>query len=1506
MLIKKRGDFMKSLLFSALKLNASVIQVCIMLAILCGAAALQVRAENYTITTFAGPVEIPGAIDGTGSAARFYYPNGVAVDSSGNVYVADTDNHIIRKITAAGVVSTLAGTAGSSGNTDGTGSAARFDHPYEVTVDSSVNVYVADTYNHTIRKITEAGEVTTLAGIAGSSGSADGTGSAARFNRPHGVAVDSSGNVYVADTYNHTIRKITVAGEVTTLAGIAGSSGSADGIGSAARFYYPNGVAVDSSGNAYVADSFNNIRKITAIGVVTTLAGTAGSSGSSDGTGSAARFQYPNGVAVDSSGNVYVADTLNHSIRKITAGGVVTTLAGAAFFYGNADGAGSVARFSYPNGVAVDSSGNVYVADTLNHTIRKITAGGVVTTLAGTAVSIGSADGTGHAARFSSPNGVAVDSSGNIYVADTYDSKIRKITALRVVTTLGGSAAQFSNPRGVAVDSFGNVYVAATDSSIIRKITIDGVVTTLAGTAGSIGNADGVGNAARFDYPRGVAVDSSGNVYVADTGNSTIRKITAAGVVTTLAGTAGSIGNADGTGAAARFDHPQGVAVDSSANVYVADTSNHTIRKITALGVVTTLAGNAVSYPSGVAVDSFGNVYVADTGNHTIRKITTAGVVTTLAGSDNDYGNADGTGSAAQFNYPRGVAVDRFGNVYVADTNNSSIRKGRPALSDIATIDQAIGTVSVVRQLDTVPQTATDWNWSIFRRPAGSSADLSTSSVRNPTFTPDAAGFFQFRLTAGNASGASISVVSLDVGPPFVKVMAPNNEEIWLRNTLHVIQWNSNTGGNVKIELLKDGALNDTIISSVANASPFTYSWTIPASQSAGNDYKIRVTTTDNLYTDTSDYNFSIAPAAPVNDNFANRIVLNGSSVIASGSNVSATSEVGEPTHAGYGPHKSVWWSWTAPSFGKYILKTSGSNFDTRLAVYTGTSVSALTLVTNGSNDDDASLEALTSLVSINVTPGTTYQIAVDGYREASGDISLAIIPGPVGPTNDNFSGRTILTGSAVTTTASNVNASKEPGEPNHSDVVGGASLWWTWIAPATGKYGIKAASSGIDTLLAVYTGTSVSMLIAVASTNNFDDLFFNATLGTEYQIAVDGYGGGMGDITLSIFPGPANDDFAFATSISGTSATVTGDNGSASKETAEPNHAGESGGKSLWWSWTPSVSGLVTISTAGSKFDTLLAIYTGSTVLALTQVASNDQFTDNTSQVVFMAVAGTTYAIAVDGYYGDVGSVSLSLICEPAVPVNHPPVITSPPSATEIQFGMSGSHRIIGFNFTIAATDADGDPLSYVWDFGDGLQNTGSSRTIYHVYNSPGTFTAVVTISDGRGGSVSASVTVNASAPGGKAPFTITKFQASVKFMTSGHDICSLSGIMPDVPDNFNPAGVALTLNIGGVEQSFTLNAKGRARSANATAALKLKSSKGSKPRVFQGGPVPFTVTMMNGAWHDLWLDEGVSPNSTQKNSPVTMKVSMTFNGDDYESILDAFYSGQAGIVGKLRDPKR
>ncbi|MGO4395254.1 NHL repeat-containing protein [Variovorax sp. M-6] len=325
-----------------------------------------------------------------------------------------------------------------------------------------------------------------------------------------------------------------------------------------------------------------------ALAQVTKLAGT-GSPGSANGNGSAASFKLPFGLALDSSGNIYVSDWSNQLIRKVSPTRDVTTFAGSGQI-GSDNGPALSATFSSPYSTAVDSIGNVYVADYANNQIRKISPASEVTTLAGS-LTAGSSDGKGSAASFSNPTGVAVDANDNVYVADFENNLIRKINSLGEVTTLAGSGAAgskdgvgadatFDGPVSVAVDARGNVYVGDYLNNMIRKITPSGSVTTLAGSR-TEGSADGIGSAASFSNPAGVAVDANGSVYVADSGNHLIRRIGPTGIVRTLAGSAGQYGSVDGTGTSASFKTPFSLAIDGNGTIYVADTYNHLIRKIT-------------------------------------------------------------------------------------------------------------------------------------------------------------------------------------------------------------------------------------------------------------------------------------------------------------------------------------------------------------------------------------------------------------------------------------------------------------------------------------------------------------------------------------------------------------------------------------------------------------------------------------------------------------------------------------------------------------------------------------------------------------------------------------------------------------------------------------------------------------------------------------------------------------------------------------------------------------
>jgi sugar lactone lactonase YvrE len=722
------------------------------------------------VVAYVGQNGTPGYTDATGTAAQFRFatPSGIAVDTAGNAFVTDPLNNVIRKISPTGVVTTFAGQlSGANGSANGLGTAASFSVPQGIAIDAAGNLYVADTGNQIIRRITAGGLVSTLAGTAGVAGYVNSTGAGAQFRSPLGVAVDRAGpggaavNVYVADTQNNVIRKIVVASQaVTTYAGALPVSnapapaGNLDGQDNVPQFNAPSGITADASGLVvYVTDTGNHsIRRLISDGItvlVNTPAGN-GFSAYAEGTGSSAAFSSPSGIATDIGGNLLVSDTMNQVIRVVT--GTSTALyAGTPTIAGSTDGVAlNGSQFNRPTGIAVDSLNNVYVVDSLNAMVRKvINAGtpfitlhpvGQTVELGATVILTGNATGTpnptlqwqrfrlGETAFTNIPEGngytgtqtgtltitpVTAVMAGDLYqlvATNAVGSATTNTAQLNVnlgpvfTTWLGragqpgavdgvGTAARFRAPGNIAIDSAGNAYVADSANNIIRKVTAAGVVTTLAGLAGVGGNADGFATTARFNGPTGIAVDAAGNIYVADTGNHTIRLINSVGVVVTLAGTGGAQGAVDATGAAARFAFPSALAIDSTGLIYVADTLNHTIRKVTNLGVVTTFAGAAGQsgsldatgaaarffLPSGIAVDAAFNVYVGDTMNHLIRKITPAGVVTLFAGFANSVGSADGLIGNARFNQPKGVALDTSGNVYVADTGNHTIRRISPA-----------------------------------------------------------------------------------------------------------------------------------------------------------------------------------------------------------------------------------------------------------------------------------------------------------------------------------------------------------------------------------------------------------------------------------------------------------------------------------------------------------------------------------------------------------------------------------------------------------------------------------------------------------------------------------------------------------------------------------------------------------------------------------------------------------------------------------------------------------
>ena len=662
-----------------------------LLVVLAWLTACSAFGQNYTISTFAGSglpiLNIPGA------QASLGFVHAVAANAAGDVFIIEESYPIVVRLDhITGILSLIAGngTSGFSGE-NGPATSAQLSSPSGLAVDSAGNLYIADTGNRRIRKISN-GVITTVAGngTLGFSGD-NGPAISAQLNFPFGVAVDSTGNLYISDA--NRIRKIS-NGVITTAAGISGFPGgfSGDnGPATSAQLSEPTGLAVDSAGNLYIADTGNNrIRKVSN-GVITTVAG--GGTGGDNGpaTNAALNLILPSsGVAVDSAGNLYIGEP--DRIRKVS-NGVITTVAGGgapAPLVGD-NGPATSAPLSYVYGVAVDSAADLFIADHDSERIRKV-ANGVITTVAGGGYSLGD-NGPATGAQLNFSQGIAVDAGGNVYIVDSSNSLIRKVSNGVVTTvagtgTIGGFAAGFSGdngpatnahlafPSGVAVDTTGNIYIADNNNLRLREVS-NGVITTVAGngTLGFSGD-NGPATSAQLVSPEGVAVDSAGNLYVSEANR--IRKISN-GVITTVAGISGFAGGFsgdNGPATSAQLTSPSGLAVDSAGNLYIADTGNGRIRKISN-GVITTVAGGGATLgdngpatsaqlsPSGVAVDSAGNLYIADAGNSRIRKVSN-GVITTIAGGGSSLGDNELATDAALSN-PNSLALDSAGDVYFSD-----------------------------------------------------------------------------------------------------------------------------------------------------------------------------------------------------------------------------------------------------------------------------------------------------------------------------------------------------------------------------------------------------------------------------------------------------------------------------------------------------------------------------------------------------------------------------------------------------------------------------------------------------------------------------------------------------------------------------------------------------------------------------------------------------------------------------------------------------------------------
>jgi sugar lactone lactonase YvrE len=675
-------------------------------------------AQSTVMRTVAG-----GGPDGVpGVQGSFGQTGAIAVAPDGTVYFTARGSHRVFAVSTGGEVRPVAGNGFKSFSGDnGPALNAGLNDPYGVSVDAAGNLYISDSENHRVRRVDAGtGVISTIAGTGAARYTGDGgPATAATLLRPYGLALDVSGNLFIADSGNNVIRRIGADGVITTVAGNGRGAFAGDGgPATAASLNSPYGIAFDSSGAFYIADRSNHrIRRVAADGTISTWMGTGSSSFSGDG-GPAARagMSEPYAIAFDPAGNAYVADNGNRRVRKVAAnGGNVSTIAGNGNLSPVVDGGAAASSATTAWGVGADAVGNVYIADGQNNRLRKVEATSQrISTLAGNGQPAYSGDGgDGTRAVLNGPNGLATDGK-SLFIADTENHRVRKLDletgkiSLYAGTGEGNYsgdngpaiAARLNRPYGLSLDPQGNLYIADYRNHRIRRVTPAGVISTVAGTGSGGTGADGIAatQSALYD-PIDVAADGSGNLYIADRYNYKIRRVSPEGVIETIAGTgSGGAVPADGSPAKeTRFGYPVSVAADGSGNVYFSDSSSRRVMRISD-GKLYTHAGGGGSasnigdngpatsaylgQPQFLALDDQANLLIADGSGNRVRQRNSDGTMKSVAGTGAGGFNGDGsTATAMQVNAPGGVAFVAPCTVYVADTSNDRVRLVRPLLS---------------------------------------------------------------------------------------------------------------------------------------------------------------------------------------------------------------------------------------------------------------------------------------------------------------------------------------------------------------------------------------------------------------------------------------------------------------------------------------------------------------------------------------------------------------------------------------------------------------------------------------------------------------------------------------------------------------------------------------------------------------------------------------------------------------------------------------------------------